>query len=104
MLEVYGWLQESNRMGTSYCRSFTTEKFGQGKSQSSRCHEKNASYMFPLIFFLFYFLISRLAMSKKEEVQDSFLASSWKRRGRLLLEGTGTTQVRFKRFHGYVLL
>lgn len=52
----------------------------------------------------FYSLISRLVMSKKEEVQGSFPASSWKRRERLLLEGTGTTQVRFKRFQGYVLL
>lgn len=55
MLKVYDWLQEAYRMGTSYCRTFTTEKFGQGKSQSSRCHEKNASYMFPLIFFLSIF-------------------------------------------------
>ena len=54
--------------------------------------------------FYFYSLISRLVMSKKEEVQGSFPASSWKRRERLLLEGTGTTQVRFKRFQGYVLL
>lgn len=34
-------------------------------------------------------------MSKKEEVQDLFLASSWKRRERPLLEGIGTAQVRF---------
>lgn len=43
-------------------------------------------------------------MSKKEEARGLFLASSWKRRERLLLGGTGTTQVRFKEFQEYVLL
>jgi len=50
------------------------------------------SYLWFLVFF------PRLVMLKKEEVQGLFLASSWKRRERPLLGGTGTIQVRFNEF------
>lgn len=96
MLKVYGWLQEANRMGTSYFRAFTTEKFGQDKSQSSRCHEKNvlppSCYLWFFLFLFFNFQASHVKEGGSaglipsqflEEKRKAFVRRDWDNSGEI---------------------